>query len=190
MLGKLRTFLPLIIIALLFAAIGYWNISPERFLDQQQVEAPPPSVDFFIENARSRQFQADGGLRHELVAERMEHLQDSDTSLLYQPDLLIHRGDGEQPWRVRSLRGEVGPQGAEVELIDEVRIEQRVAAERFSRLTTSRLTVFPEREYAETAQPVRIENAEGVTTATGMQAYVKEGRVLLLSNVRGQHEVR
>lgn len=91
---------------------------------------------------------------------------------------------------MRSLRGEVGPQGAEVELIDEVRIEQRVAAERFSRLTTSRLTVFPEREYAETAQPVRIENAEGVTTATGMQAYVKEGRVLLLSNVRGQHEVR
>lgn len=189
MLGKLRTFLPLIIIALVFAAIGYWNISPERFLDQPQAEAPPPSVDFFIENARSRQFQADGSLRHELVAERMEHMQDTDTSLLYHPDLLIHRG-AEQPWRVRSLRGEVGPQGDEVELIDEVRIEQIISADRFSRLTTSRLTVFPEREYAETAQPVRIENADSVSTATGMQAYIKEGRVVLLSNVRGQHEVR
>ena len=189
MLGKLRTFLPLIIIALVFAAIGYWNISPERFLDQPQAESPPPSVDFFIENARSRQFQTDGSLRHELVAERLEHMQDTDISLLYQPDLLIHRG-AEQPWRVRSQRGEVAPQGTQVELIDEVRIEQTVLPDRFSRLITSRLTVFPEREYAETGQPVRIENADGVTTATGMQAYVKEGRVLLLSNVRGQHEVR
>lgn len=189
MLGKLRTFLPLIIIAVVFAAIGYWNISPERFLDQPQAEAPPPSVDFFIENARSRQFQADGSLRHEVVAQRVEHMQDTDISLLYQPDLLIHRTN-EQPWRVRSLRGEVGPQGEQVELIDEVRIEQTTLPDRFSRLTTSRLTVFPEREYAETAQPVRIENADGVTTATGMQAHIKEGRVLLLSNVRGQHDVR
>jgi lipopolysaccharide export system protein LptC len=190
MLGKLRTFLPLIIIALVFAAIGYWNISPERFLDQPQAESPPPSVDFFIENARSRQFQADGSLRYELVSQRLEHMQDTDISLVSQPDLLIHRANNEQPWRVRSLRGEVGPQGNQVELIDEVRIEQTTLPDRFSRLTTSRLTVFPEREYAETAQPVRIENADGVTTATGMQAHIREGRVLLLSNVRGQHDVR
>jgi lipopolysaccharide export system protein LptC len=189
MLGKLRTFLPLIIIALVFAAIGYWNISPERFLDQPQAVQPPPSVDFFIENARSRQFQADGSLRYELTAERLEHLRDSDISLLSQPDLLIHRLN-EQPWRVRSLRGEVAPQGSQVELIDAVRIEQTTPQNRFTRLTTSRLTIFPEREYAETAQPVRIENPDGVTTATGMQAYVNEGRVLLLSNVRGQHDVR
>ncbi|KHO65161.1 MULTISPECIES: LPS export ABC transporter periplasmic protein LptC [Pseudomonas] len=189
MLGKLRTFLPLIIIALVFAAIGYWNISPERFLDQPQAEQPPPSVDFFVQNAYSRQYQADGSLRYELTSERLEHLRDSDTNLLYQPDLLIHRA-GEQPWRVRSLRGEVAPQGTQVELIDDVRIEQTIPPNRFTRLTTSRLTVFPEREYAETAQPVRIENPDGVTTATGMQAYVKEGRVLLLSNVRGQHDVR
>lgn len=189
MLGKLRTFLPLIIIALVVAAVGYWNISPERFLDQEEAVQPPPSVDFFVENARSHQFEADGSLRHQLTAERVEHMQDTDTSLLFQPDLLIYRGE-DQPWQVRSLRGEVGPEGRQVELIEQVEIEQTIAPDRFSRLTTSRLTVFPDREYAETAQPVRIENADGLTTAIGMQAHVKEGRVLLLSNVRGQHEVR
>lgn len=186
MFGKLRTFLPLFIIALVIAAIGYWNISPERFLEQPEAEQPPPSVDFFVENVRLWQFQTDGDRRYELIAKRLEHMQDSDISLLYQPDLLIYREDG-QPWRARSRLGEVGPQGQQIELIDEVRIEQPATQ---SQLTTSRLTVFPDREYAETAQPVRIENVDGVTTATGMQAYVKEGRVLLLSNVRGQHEVR
>jgi len=29
-----------------------------------------------------------------------------------------------------------------------------------------------------------------VTTAKGMKAYMNDGRMLLLSNVRGQHEAR
>ena len=57
-------------------------------------------------------------------------------------------------------------------------------------LTTSRLTVFPEKEYAQTQQAVRIDAANGVTTAKGMKAYMNDGRMLLLSNVRGQHEAR
>ena len=52
------------------------------------------------------------------------------------------------------------------------------------------MTVLPEKDYAETRQPVRIVAANGVTTATGMKAYLNEGRMLLLSNVRGQHELR
>lgn len=57
-------------------------------------------------------------------------------------------------------------------------------------LTTTRMTVFPDKQYAQTEQAVRIEAANGVTTANGMKAYLEDGRMLLLSNVRGQHEVR
>ena len=52
------------------------------------------------------------------------------------------------------------------------------------------MTVFPDKEYAQTQQAVRIEAANGVTTAQGMKAYMNDGRINLLSNVRGQHEVR
>ena len=38
-------------------------------------------------------------------------------------------------------------------------------------LTTSRLTVWPDKDY-ETKQAVRIDAANGVTTATGMKAYL------------------
>ena len=84
----------------------------------------------------------------------------------------------------------MGPQGEQVELIDNVRIERNDAKGRPTIITTSRMTVLPEKDYAETRQPVRIIAANGVTTATGMKAYLDEGRMLLLSNVRGQHELR
>lgn len=94
------------------------------------------------------------------------------------------------PWHVQSTRGEAKGDGSEVELIDNVRIARTDARGRPTLLTTSRLTVFPDKEYAETRQAVRIDAANGVTTAQGMKAYLQDSRMHLLSNVRGQHEVR
>jgi lipopolysaccharide export system protein LptC len=91
---------------------------------------------------------------------------------------------------VQSERGEVGPEGKQVELIEKVRVARTDAKGRPTILTTSRLTVFPDQEYAQTQQAVRIEAANGVTTAQGMKAYLNDSRMLLQSNVRGQHEVR
>lgn len=185
----LRTFLPFALGAALLAAIGYWNIRPESFMAPSGPQDADSAIDFYVENARSVQFQADGKLHYRLTSARIEHLRSSDTTLLDKPDLLLYRGS-EHPWRVQSERGEVSPGGTQVDLIDAVNVARTDAKGRPILLSTSRLSVFPEREYAETDQPVRIEAANGVTTATGMQAYFNESRMLLKSNVRGQHEVR
>lgn len=185
----LRTFLPFTIAAALLVAIGYWNIRPESFMEPAAQSPAGDTIDFYVENARSVQFQADGSVHYRLNAEHLEHVQSSDVTLLTRPDLHLYRGS-DYPWRVQSARGEVSPGGVQVELIDDVRVARTDAKGRPTVLTTSRLSVFPEREYAETDQPVRIEAANGVTTASGLQAYLDESRMLLKSNVRGQHEVR
>ncbi|PAU56563.1 LPS export ABC transporter periplasmic protein LptC [Pseudomonas sp. PIC25] len=189
MLRKLRFIVLLSLIAALLAAVGYWNIRPESFLDRPVAAVDESAIDFYAINARSVQFQEDGKLRYEMRADRLEHVKATDITLLNKPDLLLYRGT-ELPWHVRSDRGEVAPEGQEVELIEAVRVERTDAKGRPTILTTSRLTVFPEKEYAQTQQAVRIEAANGVTTAQGMKAYLNDGRMLLLSNVRGQHEVR
>lgn len=185
----LRTFLPFAVVAALLAAIGYWNIRPESFMERTAAPAGDDTIDFYVENARSVQFQADGKLHYRLSAEHLEHIQSSDITRLTRPDLRLHRGS-DYPWRVQSAQGVVSPDGTQVVLIDDVRVARTDAKGRPTVLTTTRLSVYPEREYAETSQPVRIEAANGVTTATGMQAYLNESRMLLKSNVRGQHEVR
>lgn len=187
--GKLRNALLATLIAALLVALGYWNIRPESFMDKPAKADADNAIDFYVLKAHTVQFQEDGKLRYEMTADKLEHLKATDVTLVQQPDLQLYRGT-EQPWHVRSERGEVAPQGSEVELIDKVRIARTDAKGRPIVITSSRMTVFPDKEYAQTRQAVRIEAANGVTTAQGMKAYMNDGRINLLSNVRGQHEVR
>ncbi|MDU3292091.1 MAG: LPS export ABC transporter periplasmic protein LptC, partial [Pseudomonas aeruginosa] len=137
----------------------------------------------------SLQYQEDGSLDYEMTAVKLEHQKATDITFVTTPDLLLFRGNV-QPWHIQSARAEVGPKGKEVELIDDVRVARTDAKGQPSILTTTRLTVFPDKNYAQTEQAVKIDAANGVTTAVGMKAYLKDSRMHLLSNVRGQHEVR
>ena len=174
---------------LLVAALGYWNLNPQDSNTPADDLARDNQIDFFAHNTYTVQYQADGKLHYELTAEKVEHIKASDITLMTAPNMNLFRGT-DLPWKIHSERGEVSPGGTEVELIDRVRVERTDAKGRTTILTTSRLTVFPDKEYAQTQQAVRIVAANGVTTAQGMKAYMNDGRMLLLSNVRGQHEAR
>ncbi|TIH07593.1 LPS export ABC transporter periplasmic protein LptC [Pseudomonas leptonychotis] len=176
-------------VALLVAALGYWNLNPDSFGSQSHAAETDNAIDFYATNTYTVQYQPDGKLHYELTADKVEHIKASDITLMTEPNMNLFRGT-ELPWKIRSERGEVSPGGTEVELIEQVRVERTDAKGRPTILTTSRLTVFPEKEYAQTQQAVRIDAANGVTTAKGMKAYMNDGRMLLLSNVRGQHEAR
>ncbi|NQD93017.1 LPS export ABC transporter periplasmic protein LptC [Pseudomonas sp. CrR25] len=189
MLRKLLTPTLFTLAAALLAAVGYWNINPNSFSDRPAQAGAQNAIDFYVVGARTVQYQADGKLDYQMTSTKLEHVKATDITLLTAPTLHLYRGN-ELPWQVRSERGEVAPEGKEVELIDQVRVERTDAKGRPTILTTSRLTVFPEKEYAQTQQAVRIDAANGVTTAQGMKAYLNDGRMLLQSNVRGQHEVR
>ena len=186
---KFRKFLVFGCIAAIFAAVGYWNISPERFLDKPVVKADESAIDYYAINAHSKQYLPDGKLQYEMTSDKVEHLKATEVTLLTNPDLNMFRGT-EFPWHVQSLRGEVNPDGTEVELIDSVRIARTDAKNRQTIITSSRMTVFPKQQYAQTEQAVRIDGAGGVSTGKGMKAYLKESRIHLLSNVRGQYEAR
>jgi lipopolysaccharide export system protein LptC len=187
---KIRLTLLFLLLAGVFGALGYWNIRPESFLQTPSSAAQPSNaIDFYVEGARTLQFQEDGALHYEMTATRLEHKQDSDVTFVTDPLMHLYRGQP-HPWIIRSARSEVAPKGSEVELIDNVRIERTDAKGRPTILTSSRMTLFPDKEYAQTRQVVRIDAANGVTTAQGMKAYLNDGRMILQSNVRGQHEVR
>jgi len=177
------------LIAALLVAVGYWNVSPESFLDKPVAQVDESAIDYYAVNARSVQFTPEGKLQYEMTADKVEHMKASDVTLVTTPDLHLYRGT-QFPWHVQSKRAEVNPDGTEVELIDAVRVARTDERKRDTIITTTRMTVFPQKEYAQTEQAVRIDGAGGTTTGKGMKAYLKEGRMDLLSNVRGQYEAR
>ena len=188
-LKKIRNTLVFGCIAAIFAAVGYWNISPERFLDKPIAHVDESEIDYYATNAHSVQFLPDGRLQYEMTSDKVEHLKATEVTLLTNPDLNMFRGT-QFPWHVQSEKGEVNPDGTQVELIDSVRITRFDEKNRRTLITTTRMTVLPQQQYAQTEQPVRIDGAGGVSTGTGMKAYLKESRIHLLSNVRGQYEAR
>ncbi|MBU4635795.1 LPS export ABC transporter periplasmic protein LptC [Pseudomonas chlororaphis] len=186
---KIRNILIFGIITVLFLAVGYWNISPERFLDKPVAQVDESAIDYYAINARSVQYLPDGKLQYEMTSDKVEHLKATEVTLLTKPDLQMYRGTA-FPWHVQSEHGEVNPDGTQVELIDSVRVSRTDEKNRDLLITTTRMTVFPQKQYAQTDQDVRIDGAGGVTTGKGMKAYLKDGRMNLLSNVRGQYEAR
>lgn len=176
------------LIAVVVAALGYWNLAPDSARTTQQ-GGDDNVIDFYVVGARTVQYQDDGKLHYRMTADKLEHVKSTDITLIDMPRLDLYRGT-ELPWKVTSQRAEVSPGGVEVELIDDVRIARTDAKNRPTIITSSRMTVIPDKEYAQTEQAVRIVAANGVTTAQGMKAYLNDGRMILQSNVRGQHEVR
>lgn len=185
---KITNTLILALIAVVVAALGYWNLTPDTDRQARQ-NANDNVIDFYVVGARAVQFQDDGKLHYRMTADKLEHVKSTDITLIEKPKLDLYRGS-ELPWNATSQRAEVSPGGIEVELIDDVRIARTDAKNRPTIITSSRMTVIPDKEYAQTEQAVRIVAANGVTTAQGMKAYLNDGRMLLQSNVRGQHEVR
>jgi len=186
---KFRNILVFGCIAAIFAAVGYWNISPERFLDKPAVKVDETRIDWYATNTHTLQYLEDGKLQYEMTSDKAEHLKATDVTLVTKPDLNMFRGT-EFPWHVTSEHGEVNSGGTEVELIDNVRVKRTDEKNRDTLITSTRMTVFPQQQYAQTDQPVRIDGAGGVSTGKGMKAYLKESRIHLLSNVRGQYEAR
>ncbi|MGY2259095.1 LPS export ABC transporter periplasmic protein LptC [Pseudomonas sp. C1C7] len=186
---KLRNAVLLTFIAAILVAVGYWNISPERFLDKPPAKTTESPIDWYATNTHTLQYLEDGKVQYEMTSDKAEHVKATDVTLVTKPDLNMYRGT-EFPWHVTSERGEVNPGGTEVELIDNVRVKRTDEKNRDVLITSTRMTVFPQEQYAQTQQPVRIDGAGGVSTGVGMKAYLKESRIHLLSNVRGQYEAR
>jgi len=182
MLRRLFFILPVLFGTLALLLLVSWNPSAPESAE----EAPKRQVDFFMTGARSTQFEADGSLHSEMTSSKVEHLMDTEISLLDEPDLWFYRGYP-KPWHVQSKKAEVSADGKQVELIEDVRISHRDEKDRNILITSSRMTLFPDTEYASTQAPVRIESPQGITSGTGMQAWLKDSRMNLLNSARGQY---
>ncbi|HYN77770.1 MAG TPA: LPS export ABC transporter periplasmic protein LptC [Lamprocystis sp. (in: g-proteobacteria)] len=114
----------------------------------------------------------DGRLKQRLVAAQLRQFVGEDRSELDAPRLTIFDTAGGPPWRAASVNGLLLANGAEVHLIDDVRIDRAGTDQaRSMRLTTTELTIWPKREYAQGDQPVRIESDRDWLTASGVRLW-------------------
>lgn len=186
----------LIIIGLTLAFLFFWDSSPEELLGSAvpkdtKIQQHPSNI---IINHISHHYDEAGKLNYLLNAEEVRHFQinskrpsNKDHTDISQPEIILYR-DNAPPWHIRSDSGQSTEQGSVITMIGNVIAWQTDAAGFKSELTTTKLVVMPDKQYAETDKPVMLKAPDSTTKAIGMQAFLQQDKIKLLSRVRGLYE--
>jgi lipopolysaccharide export system protein LptC len=185
--GRLRAFwLPGALLAAFVAAGAFVLI---RATGPGSVTVEPEDVglpDVRMEGAQLRQFDGDGQLRYALVSSDIRFFQSEGRAELTAPDLTLYEAD-RTAWQARAERGTLlgltpgDNREDEVQLRDEVLLQPLEGLERI-RLTTSALTLYPDRQYAATDQAVIIDSEVGRTTAARLEGDLQGGLLKLFNS--------
>ena len=175
--------LAVLLVLLLLAGMTQWllNLNDARVASARKTHQP----DYTMENFTIDSMDETGKPRQRLQSAFMAHYPDDDSTEFTKPHITLFRTD-EAPWEIYGARGWVSGKRDVMELRGDVLIEnpQTPAASRL-RMVTQDLRVQTTEQTAATDRPVTITSQTSVTHATGMRAQLKEGRLQLLSKVRG-----
>jgi lipopolysaccharide export system protein LptC len=127
-------------------------------------------------------------LKYRLASPLIQHFEAEARTELVNPDLTLH-SDPEPPWNISAVRGSIrnrkdqnGNLEEEVYLEEQVVMSQRYPDGRSFQLDTPELSLYPDRQYAETSRDVTINSHAGRTTAVGLNGDLDKGLLHLFSD--------
>lgn len=166
----------------LLAGLTFW-------LDQATQERPARDgkhrhdPDYMVERFHVRRFDTDGKLQHSLVAQKMLHFPDDDSTEVTAPRLTYHRTP---PTLVSSDTAWLDADGKHVRLDGNVQVVRKGLDNRpETRIATETLFIVPDDETASTSSPVTITQGRSVIKGTGLEANNKTQTAVLLGRVHG-----
>lgn len=179
---------PLAVLTLL-AALTFWLDHATRFDDTKRDGKNRHDPDFIVDKVYGRKFGPDGKLLEVLLADRMTHYPDNDTTDVVNPDLTYLRNS--PPLHLRSRFAMLSKDAQVVDLKDNVLGWRDATAEAPAMtFSSSQLTVYPDQEIARTDVPVKFTRGASVITGVGMDLDNKLQILTLRSKVKGSYEPR
>lgn len=147
-------------------------------------------IDYYSKNLRRTVLDEAGKPKELLLAETMTHFEEDDRVELEKPVMTLYSKQG-LPWVIHSERATMPSGGEEIFLNGAVTIE-RASSEGGEplRIATREARVEPKRNYAETAEFVRVTNATDELTGIGAKVFFGDDfSFSILAHVRRKHEV-
>lgn len=175
---------------LLFLAVivsAWLLVKTSDDMSEKNSEAPVHHLDAFAKEVIAFRFNDVGKLVNELHVANLKHFND-DSSEFEKPLLMLY-SDDQKPWEIKADKGHATEGISQIELWDNVRLHQDGSSNRREMtINTTRAKVYPEKDYAETDQPVDLVQPGVTIKSVGVKTHFKKGRVELLSNAKGQYE--
>ena len=181
MTDRAASLFPLAMLVLL-AALTFWL---NRVIEDDRTRGPQRhDPDYWVERFEVRRFDSDGKLQHTLVADRLLHYPDDDTTIVTAPAITYHQ---QAPSEVTARMAYIGKDGKEVDLVDNVRVVRHSATGDSppTVLETRALKVFPDDEKARSRDPVLVTQGDSVMRGSGLDLDNKSGITVLHGRVTG-----
>ncbi len=133
------------------------------------------------------QFDETGAIKNFITAATMTHFEKQDRMLIDNPVIVMHKPN-KQAWTIRAKTGKSINNMERIDLSDDVYIKQPSGPNNTETIIeTQALTVYPEKDFAETKAYIVITQPDVKMQSTGMIADFKTKKFTLLKNARGQY---
>lgn len=175
---------------LMVLAIGsWWFFQASTETSSGAKTEPLRGSDYFSTGYSKIEMDANGIPKNKVIADRVVHYTDNDSTELDNPVMTIYKTDAPD-WVIRSETGIVPAGGRDMFLNGKVYIQRAKAkGKKPIIINSSNMRVKPEQDYAETDEWAELIMPPNRTTGVGMQANFGEPlRIKLLTKVRGNYE--
>lgn len=179
---------PPIGLALLLALLGFWLNHMSSRVEVVDTAGFTHDPDFIVEHFDTLAFDINGMPYQRLVAARMTHYMDDDTTVLDTP--FMRNLDPDAPVTVNAKRALISSDGKQVYFLDSVRVERPALRDRPAfTLDTEYLHVSSDERLMRSKKPVTLRQGRSSITADTMVVDDKAKLLSLDGNVRGTYEI-
>lgn len=176
-------------LALLLALLGFWlnHVADQTpYVDDAGFAHEP---DYIVEHFNALAFDLQGRPRHRLVAERMTHYMDDDTTVLEQPTLTLL--NPQIPVEVKSKRAQMSADGKQIYFLGQVHVvrngQNGLKGHMPTTLDTEYLHVTPDDRIMRTNKFVTLRQGALLITANQMLVDDNNKLLTLSGGVKGTH---
>lgn len=183
-----RWFTPITVAVI--AGLSLWLLSNQAPKKARLTAINKSIPDAFMENFTTLDLDKDGNPRHELKATYMAHYPVDDYSEFTLPELTLYQS-GIQRWTLTAEAGKTTKDINDIILHGEVNIHRfdKITGNTDLTIKTHDLLIRPDDTYIETEREISITKGKSRIQSTGIRANLDEGKVELLSQVRGVYEL-
>ncbi len=188
----MRQFRPVFALLLLAAALfSWWMVETGPTTPTAAKPSGPREIDYHITGLNVLRMTEAGKPAHRLLASKVWHFTDDDTTELADPKLTVFQ-DNAPPWQIDSETAWLSADGSLLLLSGEVIIDRDGDAQNAPvHLVTSEVRVQPEQDYAETDEHVRVDSDGDWVESVGLQAWLRSpSKLKFLSQVKGYYVPR
>ncbi len=182
-------FIILFIIVIAIAATSSWLLKKVDTEPTDTAKAIAHNMDYFLVNFNATVMDEDGKPHYNLKGDYLEHFPDDGSIDIVQPKIKIFR-EKLAAWNIKSDKARIKDEGKLIYLNGKVFMQRPASKDEAEiNLDTSNLMLNLNKDYAETNDAVYIQTEKHHLKAVGMRVYLEDGRLELLSKVKGVYHV-